>query len=129
VALLDRQSVRFSGSCLHKILQTMPRSKPPGRATTTSIRAAQRAPSAVTIHEVARLADVSLITVSRALNSPNLLSARTLQRVLDAIASTGYVPNLMAGGLRSSKSRLVAALVPTLFGQLFAEMVQSLTDS
>lgn len=84
--------------------------------------------SAVTIHDVARLARVSLITVSRAINNPELLSAATLKKVMDAVAQTGYVPNLVAGGLRSSRSRLVAVLVPTLRSP-FAEMVQAVTDA
>jgi LacI family gluconate utilization system Gnt-I transcriptional repressor len=85
--------------------------------------------SGVTIHDVARLAGVSIITVSRALNSPEQVSAKTLERVQEAIARTNYVPNLMAGGLRSARSRLVVALVPTLAGQLFINAIQSLTHS
>jgi LacI family gluconate utilization system Gnt-I transcriptional repressor len=81
-----------------------------------------------TIHDVAQIANVSLITVSRAFNSPELLSPNTLKKVMDAAATTGYVPNLVAGGLRSSRTRLVAALVPTL-GSPFAEMVQALTGA
>jgi LacI family gluconate utilization system Gnt-I transcriptional repressor len=84
-------------------------------------------PGAATIRDVAKLAGVSLITVSRALNKPQQVSAQTLERVEKAIAQTSYVPNLMAGGLRSAKSRLVVALVPTLRGQLFINAVQSLT--
>jgi LacI family gluconate utilization system Gnt-I transcriptional repressor len=86
-------------------------------------------PGAATIRDVARLAGVSLITVSRALNAPQRVSPDTLKRVQDAVASTNYVPNLMAGALRSSRSRLVVALVPTLAGQLFINAVQSLTHS
>lgn len=88
----------------------------------------RRSSSTVTIHDVARLAEVSLMTVSRAFNDPGRLSPVTLKRVMEAVAKTGYIPNLMAGGLRSLKTGLVAALVPTLMGQLFTEMIQSLTD-
>jgi LacI family gluconate utilization system Gnt-I transcriptional repressor len=41
---------------------------------------------------------------------------------------TGYVPNMLAGGLASRKSRLVAAVVPTIAGPVFQEMVQALTE-
>lgn len=84
--------------------------------------------STVTIHVVAAIANVSLITVSRAFNNPELLSPKTLKKVMDAVAVCGYVPNLVAGGLRSSKTRLVAVLVPTLRSP-FAEMIQSLTSA
>ena len=83
----------------------------------------------VTIHDVAKLAGVSIITVSRALNTPQKVAPETLKRVEDAVAQTSYVPNLMAGGLRSARSRLVVALVPTLAGQLFINAVESLTHS
>jgi len=90
--------------------------------------AARKKPAAgVTIHDVARLAGVSIITVSRALNDPERLAPDTLKRVESAIAQTRYVPNLMAGALRSARSRLVVALVPALAGQLFISAIESLT--
>lgn len=82
----------------------------------------------VTLHDVAALADVSAVTVSRALKTPDRLSPLTLQRVREAVAKTGYVPNLVAGGLRSAKSGLVAALVPALRSHLFDQAIQVLTD-
>ena len=83
----------------------------------------------VTLREVAEQAGVSMITVSRAINTPSQVSEPTRIRVQAAISSLGYVPNLIAGGLRSARSHLVTALVPTTTGQLFGEMVQSLTDA
>jgi LacI family gluconate utilization system Gnt-I transcriptional repressor len=77
---------------------------------------------------VAKLAGVSPITVSRALNSPGQLTAPTLARVQEAVARSGYVPNRVAGGLASNRSRLVAALVPTIASPVFLETVQSLTE-
>lgn len=79
--------------------------------------------------DVARIARVSPITVSRALNTPDQVSAKTRERVQKAVNRTGYVPNLLAGGLRSAKSRLVAAVVPTISGPVFQEMIQALTDA
>jgi LacI family gluconate utilization system Gnt-I transcriptional repressor len=63
----------------------------------------------VTLHDVAKLAGVAPITASRALNTPGQVSAEALRKVGDAVARTGYVPNLLAGGLASTRSRLVAA--------------------
>lgn len=79
-----------------------------------------------TILDVARLAGVSAMTVSRALNNPEKVSADALLRVRDAVERTNYVPNAMATGLRLSRARLVAALMPTLVGPVFQEMVESL---
>ena len=67
------------------------------------------------------------MTVSRVINTPERMPAATLAKVQAAIAKTGYVPNLLAGGLRSNKSRLVAALIPTLVGPVFNETVHALT--
>lgn len=91
--------------------------------------AGKRRRSGATVNDVARLAGVSAITVSRALNTPAQLAAPTLERVREAIRDTGYVPNLLAGGLRSAKSRLVAAVVPTIAGPVFLDTLQALTDA
>ena len=79
--------------------------------------------------DVAKVAGVSAITASRALNTPDLVSPATLHRIRQAIERTGYVPNMLAGGLASSRSRLVAALVPTIAGPVFLETIQALTEA
>jgi len=98
-------------------------------ALTERPRRMRRGSGAVTLHDVAKLAGVAPITASRALNHPDQVSAELLQKVSDAVARTGYVPNLLAGGLASTRSRLVAAVVPTISGLVFLETVQSLTEA
>ena len=90
---------------------------------------ARKGTGGITLNDVAKLAGVSAITISRALNTPDRVSPDTLQRVRDAVARTGYVPNLVAGGLASNRSRLVAALIPTIAGSVFLETIQALTDT
>ena len=92
-------------------------------------RRARRGSGAVTLHDVAKLAGVAPITASRALNSPEQVSEEVRRKVGEAIARTGYVPNILAGGLASSRSRLVAAVVPTISGPVFLETVRALTDA
>src|SRR5512137_2231649 len=92
-------------------------------------RRPRRGAGGVTLHEVARIAKVSPITASRALNTPDQVAAATLARVREAVEKTGYVPNMLAGGLASTRSRLVAGVVPTVVGPVFQEMIQSLTDA
>ena len=84
--------------------------------------------SAVTLIDVAKAAGVSPITVSRALNEPQLVKPATLAKVQDAVKRTGYVKNMLAGGLASSRSKLVALVLPTISTQTFADMVQGATD-
>ncbi|WP_235579095.1 LacI family DNA-binding transcriptional regulator [Pseudorhodoferax sp. Leaf274] len=79
-----------------------------------------------TIQDVARIAGVSAMTVSRALNTPQKVSPDTLERVREAVRRTNFVPNAMASGLRRSRARLVAALLPTMVGPVFQEMVEAL---
>ncbi len=92
-------------------------------------RRARRSSGAVTLHDVAKLAGVAPITASRAVNNPEQVSEQVRRKVSDAIARTGYVPNRLAGSLASSRSRLVAAVVPTISGPVFLETVQSLTEA
>jgi len=92
-------------------------------------RRVRRGSGAVALHDVAKLAGVAPITASRALNTPNQVSVEVRRKVGDAVARTGYLPNLLAGGLASRRSRLVAAVVPTIAGPVFLETVQSLTEA
>jgi LacI family gluconate utilization system Gnt-I transcriptional repressor len=96
--------------------------------TPAGTRASSRSTGSVTLNDVAKLAGVSPITVSRVLNRPELVTADTIEHVQQAIARTGYVPNMLAGGLASRRSRLVAAIVPTVTNSIFVETIQSLTD-
>ena len=68
----------------------------------------------VTLAEVALRAGVSVMTASRALSNPAVVSAETRDKVLKAVEATGYIPNLAAGSLRSRRSKLIACLVPTI---------------
>jgi LacI family transcriptional regulator, gluconate utilization system Gnt-I transcriptional repressor len=98
-------------------------------APTPPARRSRRGSGAVTLHDVARLAGVAPITASRALSTPSQVSADVLRKVSDAVENTGYVRNRLAGGLASSRSRLVAAVVPTISGPVFQQTVQALTDA
>lgn len=90
--------------------------------------AAGGAGESVTLIDVARVAGVAPMTVSRALHRPELVRSDTQKKVLDAVRATGYVPNMLAGGLASNRSRLVAILLPTIANSIFADTVQALMD-
>ena len=83
----------------------------------------------VKITDVAAAAGVAPMTVSRVINTPDRVSPETTARVREAIDRLGYVPNLIAGGLSSRKSRMVAAVVPTIAHPMFAGVVQSFSDA
>ncbi|SAI19710.1 LacI family transcriptional regulator [Bordetella ansorpii] len=84
-------------------------------------------PKSITLHDVAREAGVSLITASRALSNPGRVSQATAARVQAVAAEVGYVPNLLAGGLKTRRSRTVAALMPIVSVPQFLPTIQALT--
>lgn len=85
-------------------------------------------PRSITLKDVARLTGLSPITVSRALHNPKLVRPDTIERVKEAAAAIGYIPNMLAGSLASKRSQLIAAIVPQLANSMFAETVQGLSD-
>lgn len=80
----------------------------------------------VTVKDVALKAGVSVMTVSRAIQRPELVNQATREHVLEVVRSMGYVPNIMAGALATRKSRLVAILLPTIANSIYSIAVQSI---
>lgn len=80
----------------------------------------------VTMMDVAKLAQVSPSTVSLYLRKPEAVSPGAGQEIARAIASLGYVPNLVAGGLAAASSKVVSIIVPSIRNAFFAETVSSL---
>jgi LacI family transcriptional regulator len=76
--------------------------------------------------DVARAAQVSTATVSRALSSPHLVADTARRRVEAAIRKLRYVPHGAARALRSQRTRTIGAIVPTLGNAIFANYIQAL---
>jgi LacI family gluconate utilization system Gnt-I transcriptional repressor len=89
----------------------------------------RRSSGAITLRDLAMLAGVAPITASRAINTPAQVSPDVLRKVQDAVQRTGYVPNRMAGGLASSRSRLIAAVVPSTVMSVFMQTIEALNDT
>ena len=92
-------------------------------------RKSRRGSGAITLRDVAKLAGVAPITASRAMNTPEQVSSEVLQKVQAAVLRTGYVPNRIAGGLASSRSRLIAAVVPSIVVSVFVETIETLNNT
>ncbi|MCB5175107.1 LacI family DNA-binding transcriptional regulator [Microvirga lenta] len=84
---------------------------------------------AARIQDVARLADVSTATVSRALATPDRVSPEARARVFDAIAKTGYVPNPAARSLRSQKTYMVLVVLPDLANTFFSRILRGIEET
>lgn len=89
----------------------------------------RRGAGRVTINAVAKQAGVSAITVSRYFNQPEQVSPPLRERIAAAVSALGYVPNLVAGGLASARSRVVAMVIPNISGPIFANTIQGFSDT
>lgn len=88
----------------------------------------RRAGRGVTLGDVARLAGVAPMTVSRCLNQPDTVRSETRLKVQRAIDQTGYVQNRLAGSLASNRSRLVAVVLPMVTNPIFSDTFQAIND-
>ena len=78
--------------------------------------------------DVARLAGVSLGTVSNALNKPEKVSERSLQKVRIAIEQLGFVPNSAARSLAVGSSATVGMVLTDLDNSLFVDIARGAED-
>lgn len=82
----------------------------------------------LTLKDVARAANVSHSTASRALRNVGRVSRETRMAVLAAADRLGYSPNLMARALKNGKTGILSALVPRLDGPPVSDMIAILND-
>lgn len=80
------------------------------------------------IADVARAAGVSTATVSRTLSLPGIVGAQTRERVLRAVAETGYRANGAARDLRQRRARAITVLVPNLANTFFSRIVAAVQE-
>ncbi len=85
--------------------------------------------AAPTMQDVATLAGVSTMTVSRALRDGASIAAETRARIKAAIDELGYVLDQSAGSLSSKRTAFVAALIPSINNSNFADTARGLTDA
>ncbi len=82
--------------------------------------------SNATIRTVAAEAGVSISTVSRYLNHPEVVIQETRDRIQEAICKTGYVQNLAASGLKSRNSKIQLLFVPDICNPFYSKMTKRL---
>ncbi len=79
------------------------------------------------MREVAELAGVGTMTVSRVINGSSQVTEETRQRVLKAIKALNYHPNEVARSLREQRSRQIGIIVPNLLDPFFAICAQAVS--
>lgn len=82
-----------------------------------------------TIKDVARVAGVSVATVSRALNGAENVLPHTRQRILDIARELRYAPSGAARSLITRKTDTVGALLPDLHGEFFSELIRGIDQA
>lgn len=82
----------------------------------------------VTISDVARVAGVSLMTVSRVVNQKGDVSSETRQRVLEAIDELGYRPSGIARSLATQRTCSIGLVMPDITNPYFSGMAQGVAD-
>ena len=81
-----------------------------------------------TIEDVARLAEVSIATVSRAIHTPEKVANSTRLKVNQAIAVTGYTTNAMARSLRLGRSNMILVVAPDIGDPNFSNILVGLEN-
>jgi LacI family transcriptional regulator len=84
--------------------------------------------ASISMKDVAALAGVSLGTVSNVVNSPDLVSESTRERVRLAIAKLGWVPNESARQLRAGRSRSIGMVVIDIGNPFFTDVLMAVED-
>lgn len=82
-----------------------------------------------TLEDVARLAEVSTATISRAINDPDKVAKPTRDRIETAITALGYTPHFGASALASHRTRTVGAIIPTMANAMFASGLQAFEEA
>lgn len=81
-----------------------------------------------TMLRVAKLANVSIATVSRVINDPERVAPATRERVLSAMRQLNYSYNALAGGLSRRRTMTLGLIIPTITNPIFAESTKGVQD-
>jgi len=81
-----------------------------------------------TIRDVAKLAEVSVSTVSLALSNPGRVSQKTLERIRTAVAAVGYVADPLAQSLARGRSRMIGFIVGNVGNPFFGDIRRELEN-
>lgn len=83
--------------------------------------------SKATIIDIAERVNMTTVTVSRALNTPEKVKKETLDRILAVAKELNYVPNAFARNLKSRKSRLIGFITASLDNPFYEEMIKAIS--
>ena len=82
-----------------------------------------------TLKDVAKLANVDISTVSRALNNKGYVHEETKKRIIEAVEELSYHPNILAKGLRQGKKHTIAFVVPRIAITIYSDMIAPFSEA
>lgn len=83
---------------------------------------------AITMKDIARMANVSVVTVSRAINNKPDISKKTKKLILEIIKKHNYVPNYLAKSLVTKKTKSIGLTIMDIIDPFFAKIVRGADD-
>jgi LacI family gluconate utilization system Gnt-I transcriptional repressor len=87
-----------------------------------------RSKGKVTLSDVAKALNISSITVSRALNTPEKVSKNVLRKIQHKVAELGYIPNRAAKLLATNKTNTIAVVIPSISNTVFSNVIKGIYD-
>ena len=80
------------------------------------------------IYEIAKIANVSHMTVSRVFNHPELVKNKTRDKIIKIANELNYEPNLVAKSMRTKKTNYIGLMLPDIINPFFPEIVKGVDD-
>ncbi|WP_299520449.1 LacI family DNA-binding transcriptional regulator [Winogradskyella sp.] len=82
-----------------------------------------------TLKELAKLLNISVSTVSKALNDSHEISENTKKRVIELADKLNYKPNRIAQQLKTNKTKIIGVILPTVTNPFFAQVLHGIETS
>jgi len=82
----------------------------------------------ITIYDVAKIAGVSPSTVSRVMNTPEIVAEDTCWKVMKAVKDLTYIPNMMAASIPKNRTNSIGLIIPDITNTFFSNLVRGVQD-
>jgi len=82
----------------------------------------------ITIYDVAHRARVSASTVSRVMNSPEIVASDTRQKVMEVMKELAYIPNMIAASMPRNRMNYIGLIIPDVTNVFFSNIIRGIQD-
>ncbi len=82
----------------------------------------------ITIKEIAKRANVSIATVSRALNNQDTVRPKTKKAILNIAEELNYIPNVGARNLVNQKTNIIGFVLPEIQGEFYTDIIKGIDE-